>query len=189
MEPLDPISPLFPSSVAGYQRPLHTLRLNPVVGSSQPGLVFNSQPSVSSRGAGSAPGMPPRNSSRTGRRGSPTGGQPPAGDPSPWFPRHLGEQMLGRMDQILDMVTSRDEWSYGEQREFAYSRWRSPLRRVRVPSFAESAPPYFSDEMEAPPPPEWRHPPPRTPRRERSRPRPSQVAQPVQPPPPGIPRR
>ena len=38
--------------------------------------------------------------------------------------------------------------------------------------------------MEAPPPPEWRHPPPRTPRRERSRARPVQVPQPVQPPPP-----
>ena len=115
VDPVDPISPPFPRSMAGHQRPLHTLRVNPVVGSSQPGLVFNSQPSVSSRGAGSAPGMPPRNSSWTGRRGPPAGGQPPAGDPSPWFPRHLGEQMLGRMDQILAMVTSRDEWSWGSK--------------------------------------------------------------------------
>ena len=67
--PLDPTVQPDPNS-AGYQRPLRTMRLNQVEGSSQAELDFNSQPGVSSRGsglrrgagssrgAGSAPGQP-----------------------------------------------------------------------------------------------------------------------------------
>ena len=127
VDPVDPASSSLPSSTAGHQRPLHTLFVSPDAGSSQSRLRFNPLPNVSSRGARSASGMPPRNDSRTGRRGPPAGRQPPAEEPDPWFPRHLGEQMMSRVDQIFDLLSSRDEWSYGEQRDFAYSRWRSPV--------------------------------------------------------------
>ena len=73
VDPVDPITPLFPRSMAGHQRSLHTLRVNPVMGSSQPRLVFNPQPSVSCRGAGSAPGMPPRNIFQDRQERSPCG--------------------------------------------------------------------------------------------------------------------
>ena len=35
VDPVDPITPPFPRSMAGHQRSLHTLRVNPVLGSSQ----------------------------------------------------------------------------------------------------------------------------------------------------------
>ena len=132
VESVDPSAPLDPN-LAGHLRPLHTLRVNPLEGSSQAGLVFNSQPGVSSRGASSAPGRPPRNPSRAGSRGSPTGGQPPAGDPSPFFPRDIRERMRGQMDQMFERMSRRDEFSYGEQSGSAYPRWRSPLRGASVP--------------------------------------------------------
>ena len=111
VDPVDPVLPHFSHRAsAGHQRPNSTLRVEPVQGSSQARLAFNPQPSVSRRGAGSAPVVPPRNISGVGRRVSPpAGGQPPAGDFGPWFPRHLGEALLGRMDQFMDMVAGREE--------------------------------------------------------------------------------
>ena len=49
--PLDPSFPPDPN-LAGHLRPVHTLRLNQFDDSSQAELDFNSQPGVSSRGAG-----------------------------------------------------------------------------------------------------------------------------------------
>ena len=83
---VDPITPHFPRSMAGHQRSLHTLRVNPVMGSSQPRLVFIPQPSVSCRGAGSAPGMPPRNIFQDRQERSPCGRTTSSRRSESWVP-------------------------------------------------------------------------------------------------------
>ena len=199
VDPVDHISSLIPSSSAGHQSSDLSLReifqqVSPEVRSSQTGLRFNPILNVSSRGARAASGLPPRIDSRAGRSVPPAGRQLPPEDPAPWFPRQEGDRLMGRVEQIFDMLNNRDEWSYREHRDYAYPRYRSPVRRVRVPSY-ERAPPRYYYEREASPSPERRHrpvrrsPPPRTSRRESSRSRPSQARNPAPPPPPRTSRR